>query len=140
MANQIEVDITVPNQTKYLEVIGKIGESLAHSLVFFQGDRAELAYHLNVVLTEAMTNAICHANACDPNKQLKVSLSIADHQLTIRVFDQGSGFDINKWSKSRAKKSAEGGRGLQIIFKLMDHVQYLKGEQGNVLEMTKVLS
>jgi len=139
MGKRVEVNITVPNQTKYLGMIGKIGESLAHSLVNYRGDRSELAYHLNVVLTEAMTNAICHANACDPNKEIRVSISVSDRDLKIKVFDQGSGFDIEKLAKLKVEKTAEGGRGIQIIFKLMDDVQYLKHGQGNVLEMTKRL-
>jgi len=139
MVKQIEVDITVPNQTKYLGMIGKIGESLAHSLVFYRGDRSELAYHLNLVLTEAMSNAICHANACDPSKEIRVSISVSERELKICVFDQGTGFDIEKLAKLKINETAEGGRGIQLIFKLMDHVQYIRKGKGNVLEMTKRL-
>src|SRR6266702_1593936 len=55
---KIEVDIKVPNQTRYLSLIGKIGEDIAKELDKFDGDRDTLAYHLNLVLTEAMANAI----------------------------------------------------------------------------------
>ncbi len=139
MSKKIEIDITVPNQTKYLAVIGKIAESLAHSLGYFSDDKLELAYQLNLVLTEAMTNAICHANECDPNKEVKVSLSVADNQLKICVFDQGSGFDIDALSKIEACDTDEGGRGVPIIFKLMDQVEYKKSATGHVLEMLKFL-
>ncbi len=57
MADKVEVDITIPNQTKYLGLIGRIGEDLVHSLGRYTGDREELAYHLNLVLTEAMTSS-----------------------------------------------------------------------------------
>lgn len=135
----IEVDITVPNQTKYLGMIGKIGESLAHTLGYYQGDREELAYHLNLVLTEALANAICHANACDPTKEVRVSISASDKDLTIRVFDQGHGFDIQHLANVKVKETDEGGRGVQIIFKLMDQVKYLKKGTVNILEMKKKL-
>jgi len=140
MSQQIDIDIRVPNQTKYLGMIGKIGESLAHALANYHGDREELAYHLNLVLTEALANAICHANACDPSKEVRVSISATDKDLTIRVFDQGQGFDIQKLSKIKVKSSDEGGRGVQIIFKLMDQVEYLKKNSGHVLQMTKHLN
>ena len=139
MSKQIDIDITVPNQTQYLGMIGKIGENLAHTIANFKGDRNELAYHLNLVLTEALANAICHANACDPTKEVRVSISASNKQLTIRVFDQGQGFDINKLSKMPVKDTDEGGRGVQIIFKLMDQVKYLKNGHGHILEMTKFL-
>lgn len=139
MNKQIKVDISVPNQTKYLGMIGKIGESLAHSLTNYRGDRAELAYHLNLVLTEATTNAICHANCCDPTKEVRVSISISDKSVVIQVFDQGSGFDLDQLAKLKVKETDEGGRGIQIIFKLMDQVQYLRNAGENILEMTKQL-
>jgi serine/threonine-protein kinase RsbW len=139
MSKQVEVDITVPNQTKYLGMIGKIGESLAHTLGYYRGDREELAYHLNLVLTEALANAICHANACDPSKEVRVSISATEKNLIIRVFDQGHGFDIQHLSKVKVKETDEGGRGIQIIFKLMDQVKYTKKGSVNILEMTKYL-
>ncbi len=139
MSRQVDIDIRVPNQTRYLGMIGKIGESLAHTLASYDGDREELAYHLNLVLTEALANAICHANACDPSKEVKVSISASDHELTIRVYDHGQGFNIKQLAKVKVKETDEGGRGVQIIFKLMDRVRYLKKGPGHVLEMTKLL-
>ncbi len=137
MSRRVKVDITVPNQTKYLGVIGRIGESMAYSLKGYRGNRRELAYHLNLVLTEALANAICHANSCDPDKDVRVLISASDRDLTIKVFDQGQGFDIEASAIRKAKSNAEGGRGIQIIFKLMDRVRYIQEEDGNVLEMTK---
>ena len=137
MSRRVKVDITVPNQTKYLGVIGRIGESMAYSLKGFRGNRRELAYHLNLVLTEALANAICHANRCDPDKDVRVLISASDRDLTIKVFDQGQGFDIEASAIRKAKSNAEGGRGIQIIFKLMDRVRYIQEGDGNVLEMTK---
>jgi len=137
MSRRVKVDITVPNQTKYLGVIGRIGESMAYSLKGYRGNRRELAYHLNLVLTEALANAICHANSCDPDKDVRVLISASDRDLTIKVFDQGQGFDIEASVNRKAKTNAEGGRGIQIIFKLMDRVRYIQEGDRNVLEMTK---
>lgn len=139
MSKQVKIDITVPNQTKYLGMIGRIGESMAYSLKSFQGNRRELAYHLNLVLTEALANAISHANDFDPDKDVRVMISASDQELTIKVFDQGLGFDIETLAKLKARAGDEGGRGIQIIFKLMDQVRYIQEEDHNVLEMTKYL-
>lgn len=139
MAKHVDIDITVPNQTKYLGMIGKIGESLAHTLASYTGDREEFAYHLNLVLTEALANAICHANACDPSKEVRVSITASERDLIIRVYDQGQGFDLQRLANAKLEELAEGGRGVKIIFKLMDQVNYLKNGSGHVLEMTKHL-
>lgn len=139
MSKNIAIDIRVPNQTKYLAVIGKIAECLAHSLGYLSTEKLDFAYQLNLVLTEAMTNAICHANACDPSKELKITLEVADHLLKICVFDQGAGFDIESLAKIEPCAHDEGGRGVPIIFKLMDRVEYKKTLTGHVLEMSKRL-
>ncbi len=112
---------------------------MAYSLKSYQGNRRELAYHLNLVLTEALANAICHANNFDPDKEVKVSISASEQKLIIKVFDQGLGFDIEALAKLKAQASDEGGRGIQIIFKLMDQVKYVQQGNDNVLEMTKYL-
>ncbi|NOQ41283.1 MAG: ATP-binding protein [Desulfuromusa sp.] len=139
MSKRIKVDITVPNQTKYLGVIGRIGEGMAYSLKSYRGNRRELAYHLNLVLTEALANAIRHANKCDPDKDVRVLISASDQDLIIKVFDQGEGFDIEALAKLKTRVSDEGGRGIQIIFKLMDRVRYIQEGDENILEMTKYL-
>ncbi len=139
MDRRVEIDITVPNQTKYLGMVGRIGESMAHSLKSYQGNRRELAYHLNLVLTEALANAIHHANAGDPDKDVRILITASDHDLTIEVFDQGQGFDIEAISKIKSHLKDEGGRGIQLIYKLMDKVEYLRKKDANILRMTKYL-
>lgn len=140
MPNRIEVDIKVPNQTRYLGLIGRIGESLAYSLNDYEGSRRQLAYNINLVLTEALANAICHANRFDPEKDVKISISVSDRALIIKVFDQGQGFDIKTLAGKKVKDCDECGRGVQLIIKLMDEVDYRKEGAFNVLKMKKILN
>jgi serine/threonine-protein kinase RsbW len=137
--NTIELDIKVPNQTRYLGLIGRIGEALARALEEEGGGREALAQQLNVVLTEAMSNAILHAHEDDPDKTVHISLSISDNRLCIRVFDQGRGFDLDSVGESDAGEPEEHGRGIFIIRCLMDIVTYRRLKGYNVLEMWKKL-
>lgn len=139
MSEQFDFDIRVPNQTQYLGLIGKIGEDIAQTLKVYGGDRDELAYHINLVLTEALTNAICHANENDPSKEVRVVISLSGPHLNIKVYDQGQGFDISRLPTPDFAGDREAGRGVYIIRSLMDTVTYRKAEGGHVLEMTKVL-
>ena len=139
MSKKVELNIKVPNQTSYLAMIGQIGESLAFSLRNFHGNRRELAYHLNLVLTEALTNAICHGNECDPDRYVHVTISVSDDDLVIRVYDQGQGFDITAHEGRKANLYSEGGRGVDIILKLMDDVKCTREKGVNILEMRKML-
>lgn len=139
MQDKISVDITIPNQTKYLSLIGRISENLAYAPINFNGDRDELAFHLNLVLTEAATNAICHGHQADPSKQLRISMAISETRLTLKVYDTGCGFDIDALAAAEAKETDEQGRGIQLIYRLMDQVRYLQQQNVNILEMTKYL-
>jgi serine/threonine-protein kinase RsbW len=137
--NTIELDIRVPNQTRYLSLIGRIGEELARELGEEGCGGDALAHQLNVVLTEAMANAILHAHGDDPDKTVHISLSLSENELCIRVFDQGRGFDLNSVGEPEAGAPEEHGRGLFIIRCLMDMVTYRRSKGSNVLEMWKKL-
>lgn len=142
MNNEIDIQIKVPNQTRYLSLIGSIGEDLAAHLLEYEGDREALAYHLNLVLTEAMVNAIRHANANDPQEEVVIRITISDKDLIMLVFDHGQGFDIASIPVADCPENSlpdEHGRGLFLMRSLMDSVQYRKVEGGNVLEMRKRL-
>lgn len=137
--DRIEVDIKVPNQTRYLCLIGHIGENIARTLRNYGGDREKLAYDLNLVLTEAMANAIEHANVRDPSKEVHIEISIAEQLLIIRVFDFGQGFDIEKHLKP-SHPLKEHGRGIYLMSTIMDNIHYRPTKTGHLLEMTKKLS
>jgi serine/threonine-protein kinase RsbW len=131
------IDIKVPNQTKYLSLIGRIGEDIAKELNRYNGDKETLAYHINLVLTEAMVNAIKHANAGDPEKTVHIIITICDETLHIKVYDEGQGFDINDIPSPNFEELEDRGRGIFIIRSLMDAVSYTKVTGGNVLEMSR---
>ncbi|MCM0083419.1 ATP-binding protein [Geomonas sp. Red32] len=138
--NRIEVDIKVPNKTRYLSLIGRIGEDIARELEKYSGDRDTLAYHLNLVLTEAMVNAIKHAGPNEPEKLVRIIISLHASELTIRVFDDGQGFDINAIPTPNFEELEDRGRGIFLIRSLMDSVSYHKNCRENILEMKKKLS
>jgi serine/threonine-protein kinase RsbW len=136
---EIEVDIKVPNQTRYLSLIGRIGEDIAKELDKYDGDRETLAYHINLVLTEAMANAIKYASAEDSEKLVHILINISEDDLVIKVFDKGQGFDINSIPTPNFEKLDDRGRGIFLIRSLMDSVSYKKVRNGNMLEMSKKL-
>ena len=138
ITDRVAVDIKVPNQTRYLRLIGHIGENIAHTLRNYSGNREKLAYDLNLVLTEAMANAIRHANEGDPDKEVHIEISIIDQRMIIRVFDFGPGFDVKQYIEPRHPLD-EHGRGVYLIHTIMDEISYQETESGHVLEMIKKL-
>ncbi len=139
MSESIFLDIKLPNETGYLRLLGKIGEYLAQSIESYPGDREELAYHINLVLTEAMANVIRHTEDTKSGEGLHVTLRVENRKLTIKVYDQGRGFELCDTPEPPPSCLAEGGRGIFIIKTLMDRVSYHKYDGGHVLEMEKIL-
>lgn len=140
MKNTIDIQITVPKQTRYLGLIGRIGENMAHELDTFSGDRETLGHTVNLVLTEALVNAIKHANAAVPDTEVQIRINVCDKELVIRVYDNGQGFDLDLVPSNGCPDPLnEQGRGIYIIRSLMDSVEYKKANGGHVLEMKKRL-
>ncbi len=136
----IAVDIVVPNRTEYLALVGNIAECLARSLEAYSGDREALAFDLNVVLTEAVGNAIEHGSAVSSSTTLRVCIDIEDEVLSIQVHDSGQGFALDELAAPDPGGLEESGRGIFLIRALMDSVTYRRTPSGNVLEMQKKLS
>lgn len=135
----INLEIMVPTHTRYLGLIGNIAEQLARELHDYAGDRDILAYHLNLVLTEAIANVIEHAGEDDAKKMVRVSIHLEDKNLCIQVYDQGRGFDLDEVPCPNPEELCERGRGIFFIRAIMDSVDYRKTKSGNVLEMKKKL-
>lgn len=133
----VEVEIKVPYETRYLALIGKIGEDVVRTLRRLRGDREELAYQVNLVLTEAIANVIHHASNEKSLPYIRISLGVKDNQFMIRVFDEGQGFDIEALPEPDFHSLKEGGRGVYLIRSVMDEVNYVEHEDGYVLEMIK---
>ena len=140
MSENFEIDIKVPNKTQYLSLIGKIGEDIARTLKVYSGNRSELAYQVNLVLTESMTNAILHAPEDEnDNRQIHINIAIINDNLHIKVYDQGKGFNLERLPPPDFKGLKEGGRGVFIIQSIMDSVTCHKENGGHVIEMIKYL-
>ena len=134
----INLEIVVPNQTRYLGLIGNIGEEVARFLDGNADNRGDLAYHLNLVLTEAMVNAIHYGSTENRQDTVRVHLRIEDDVLCLKVYDQGQGFDLNDLPPE-LDSLRESGRGIFLIRSLMDDVTYQRTDEGNVLAMYKKL-
>jgi serine/threonine-protein kinase RsbW len=136
----LSLEIEVPNQTRYLRLIGNIAEQIAKDLDLANGDRDTLAYHLNLVLTEAVANAIQYGSPGDPKNTVRICICIEDKNLCVRVYDHGQGFNLGALPTPDFADLEEHGRGIFFIRSLMDSVEYRKTENGNVLEMRKKLT
>jgi serine/threonine-protein kinase RsbW len=82
-------------------------------------------------LTEALSNAMLYGNASDPEKRVRVEVTIRVEEVAVRVTDQGVGFDPTTVPDPTLPDniSKSGGRGIFLMKSLMDEVRF--NEQGN---------
>jgi Anti-sigma regulatory factor (Ser/Thr protein kinase) len=94
-------------------------------------------YRLLVSCTEAVNNAMIHGNKSDPNKSVTIRCIVEKQFLTIRVKDEGRGFDLEGLQDPREEKNLlkESGRGVFLIRSLMDSITVKRLKSGSVVEM-----
>ncbi|MGM0602081.1 MAG: ATP-binding protein [Bacillota bacterium] len=85
----------------------------------------DMDFRIELVLREMIANAVEHG--CDKNNdfsQIKIKLEIKKNQISISVKDQGDGFEWQKRDLETLPIFAENGRGLIIINKTADRIEF----------------
>jgi len=88
---------------------------------------------LAVALSEALSNAAIHGNGLDPERKVVITLTVIPRdRAVIEVKDEGHGFDLSRLTDPTDPTQilATGGRGVFLMRRLVDRVDY---EQGGTL-------
>jgi serine/threonine-protein kinase RsbW len=93
--------------------------------------------NLFVALDEAFVNAVKHGNRNDPRKLVRITAELSSKEARFTVEDEGEGFNVQEIPDPRdpANLFKTSGRGVLLIYNIMDEVQY--NERGNRLTMIK---
>ncbi len=94
---------------------------------------------IGLCIEEACLNAVAHGNKRDFKKLVRVKIYLNDLSWSIRVDDEGNGFDLSKVPSPVSEHGmwGERGRGLSLISLYMDKVVYY--HNGSTLVMSKEL-
>jgi serine/threonine-protein kinase RsbW len=95
----------------------------------------DLYGNIMVAITESVNNAMKHGNKLDKTKNVILSATCDENALTIRVEDQGEGFDYDNLPDPTAPENLDkvGGRGVFLMKHLSDEVRF--EDKGRVSEM-----
>lgn len=97
-----------------------------------------LAFDMELLARESLTNAIEHGNKGDVGKRVFAGLYLGTRWLLLRVRDQGSGFDHREGVAAVAPDlGSERGRGLPILRLYADRVSF--NTEGNQVSIWKKL-
>ena len=94
-------------------------------------------FALELILEEALTNAVKHGNNSDPTKCVRFECKANPNTVYVRVEDEGTGFDPNALPDPREPENqmAVSGRGVLLIQHFVTRVKW--NERGNVIELEK---
>jgi len=123
-----------------LDLVQIVGDHVAREV----GLDDDTIHWIGVAVRESVINAIKHGNRNDESKRVFVdfetSTPAAGHELTIRVRDQGEGFEPEEVADPLAPENLlkSSGRGIFLIRNFMDDVRLQKVPQGGMeISMTK---
>jgi serine/threonine-protein kinase RsbW len=119
-----------------VECIEEAVELVTRHCLAGQDAAARTRFRLQVVLSEALSNAIVRGNREDRAKWVDVRAELGPDVIRLEVTDEGPGFDPSAVPEPiRAEQLDEAnGRGLFLIRKLVDAVEF--NERGNSICMT----
>ncbi len=97
----------------------------------------QCAFAIRLALEETMVNAHKHGNGGDPDKQIVITYNIDRERATVRVRDEGSGFDPDSIPDPTVpdRISLPSGRGIMLMRVYLDEVVY--NERGNEVQLVK---
>lgn len=123
-----------------LDAVQVVGDHIGRGM----GLDEETVHWVGVALRESVINAIKHGNRSDVAKHVFVDFETTAAQdapaLTIRVRDQGEGFDPDRLADPLAPENLlkASGRGIFLIRTFMDEVELERVPQGGMeIRMTK---
>lgn len=131
---QIELQLTLPRDARYVGILRRVAESLLSGLDV----PAESVDDVAVALSEACGNVIRHASG---TSEYGVQLSVADDHCSIEVCDLGPGFDPSDLEEMPAELAdapvGEDGRGLPLLQALMDDLEFVREHDTTTVRLIK---
>ena len=114
-------------------------EQLAVGMAEKAGFDDEDLMKIGMAVRESVVNAVVHGNRYSANKKVRFSISQTPERFTIRITDQGEGFDPEELPDPLAPENLlrTSGRGIFLIRSFMDEFDLRRGQTGG-MEMTLV--
>jgi len=127
------VTLRLPSDISWIEEAVEL--VVRHCLAGHQTTK-KTRFRLQVVLSEALSNAIVRGNGENTEKWVDIRAELLSDTIRVHVTDEGPGFDpgLVPDPVTPEQLDTSGGRGLYLIRKLVDSVEF--NEQGNSICMT----
>ena len=148
------IKLDIPADAKYLSVLGAAVSAFAE----LAGD-STITYAVQLAVHEICANIIDHAyGAYDPDNRIDIRLTLNEAQLAAKIVDNGRVFNPQTllettWEMQAAENGSsyrlthineprleqERGRGIYLVYQLMDSVIYTPQNDRNLWQLTRNL-
>ena len=137
MGNNKNKHFVIENRIEELSALAEKIDDLAEEWELSQA----LVMNINLVIEEAISNIIFYAFTDNDKHEIKISVSLNDNMLIIKITDDGIPFnplaqkqpDINLPAEERPV----GGLGIFLISQIMDDMHYARRKNQNILTLNK---
>lgn len=137
METKGKIQFILDNKVDELSLLSSKVETMADLWDFSES----LTMNLNLVLEEAISNIVFYAFNNEDEQKIYLTIEYDDDTLTALIMDCGIPFDPTRQAAPDITLPAEertiGGLGIFLINKLMDHVEYCRKENMNILTLKK---
>jgi serine/threonine-protein kinase RsbW len=100
-------------------------EELAVGVAQRAGFDEDSVMKIGMAVRESMVNAVVHGNRYNANKRVRFSVANNRERLTVRIADEGDGFDFSHLPDPRSPENLmrTSGRGIFLVRSFMDEFQ-----------------
>lgn len=95
------------------------------------------SYACQLAVCEAVENVIQHGYRSDPKREFNLSMRSTPGTLVVEIVDDAAPFDPTSYPLPAPEDPRIGGRGILMITRVMDGVDYERRRDKNVLRLTK---
>ena len=138
----LKTELIVPSDLKFLTVVEHwLLESLQLE-IDQEIDWKSVEKRLRLVVVEVYSNIVRHAHNEKPELPVLIRIELDNSNLSLEVWDQGVGFELDNYDAPEPGDFQEGGYGWLILHRIMDRVEYQLrvGGDRNCLKLEKDLA
>ena len=127
--------LTIPSDSMHLVKVDKLCTKVINACGMNESDGDDFA----IAVTEIVNNAIHHGNKNDKNKHVYINIRILESNLEAIIRDEGNGFNPEQIGDPLDPQNLmkESGRGIFLIEKLTDSLDFKFSENGTEIIITK---
>jgi serine/threonine-protein kinase RsbW len=129
------VSLTLGSSIESVDTVERTAEDFA----LRAGFGPDTVPNIVMAVREAAINAVLHGNTYNPDKRITASFETTSDGLTVRICDQGAGFDPSSLPDPLAPQNLlrGSGRGIFLIRAFMDEVHFRQLHPGTELTLIK---